>query len=133
MDIRDPRKRLQKIGALVRNQREQPALGWTEEISAAINLLGEAAATRVTGAMMKAVDFVTSNVPGPPFPVYVSGARIERMFPFGPPAGAAVNITLFSYNGVAQIGIRSDPASVPDPDRLVADLQSGFDEILQVS
>ena len=131
MDTRDPHQRLHKIAALVRAQRAQPALGWTEEISAAINLLGEAAATRVVGAMMKAVDFVTSNVPGPPFPVYASGARIERMFPFGPPAGAAVNITLFSYNGVAQIGIRSDPGAVPDAERLVADLQKGFDEVLQ--
>jgi WS/DGAT/MGAT family acyltransferase len=132
MTIRDPRKRLAAVGALVRTQRDEPALGWIEEITAGINLLGEAAATRVAGAMMKAVDFVTSNVPGPPFPVYVSGARIERMFPFGPPAGAAVNITLFSYNGVAQIGVRSDPAAVSNPERLMADLQAGFDEMLAV-
>lgn len=132
MNIRKPRQRLSTLGALVRAQRDEPALGWTEEITAAINLLGDAAATRVVGSMMKAVDFVTSNVPGPPFPVYVSGARIERMFPFGPPAGAAVNITLFSYNGVAQIGVRSDPAAVPDPERLMADLQAGFDEVLSI-
>jgi diacylglycerol O-acyltransferase / wax synthase len=133
MNIRNPRERLSTLGALVRAQRDEPALGWIEEITAVINLLGDAAATRVVGSMMKAVDFVTSNVPGPPFPVYVSGARIERMFPFGPPAGAAVNITLFSYNGVAQIGVRSDPAAVPDPERLMADLQTGFDEVLGVA
>ncbi|HXQ21473.1 MAG TPA: wax ester/triacylglycerol synthase family O-acyltransferase [Candidatus Acidoferrales bacterium] len=132
MDIGDPRERLRTVGALVRGQRDEPALGWTEEITAAINLLGETAATRVVGSMMKAVDFVTSNVPGPPFPVFMSGARIERMFPFGPPAGAAVNITLFSYNGVALIGIRSDPVAVPDPDRLVAALRAGFDEVLAI-
>ncbi len=132
MGIDDPCERLRSIGALVRGQRDEPGLGWIEEITVAINLLGEAAATRVTGAMMKAVDFVTSNVPGPPFPVFMSGARIERMFPFAPPAGAAVNITLFSYNGVAQIGIRSDPAAVPDPDRLLTALHAGFDEVLAV-
>jgi diacylglycerol O-acyltransferase len=133
MDIDNPRERLQAVGRLVRAQRNEPALGWTDTVAAAINLLGEAAATRVTGAMMKAVDFVTSNVPGPPFPVYMSGARIERMFPFGPPAGAAVNITLFSYDGVAQIGVRSDPAAVPDPSRLMADLRASFDEVLATS
>lgn len=132
MDIDNPRERLQTIGRLVRAQRNEPALGWTDTVAAAINLLGAAAATRVTGAMMKAVDFVTSNVPGPPFPVYMSGARIERMFPFGPPAGAAVNITLFSYDGVAQIGVRSDPAAVPDTSRLMADLRAGFDEVLAI-
>jgi hypothetical protein len=126
------RDRLRTVGQLVRGQRDEPALGWSEEISAVINLLGDAAATRVVGSMMKAVDFVTSNVPGPPFPVYMSGARIERMFPFGPPAGAAVNITLFSYDGIAQIGVRSDPAAVPDAERLVADLEAGFREVLAV-
>jgi diacylglycerol O-acyltransferase / wax synthase len=132
MSIKSPRERLQAIGTLVRAQRNAPALGWTEEITAAINLLGEAGATRVTGATIKAVDFVTSNVPGPPFSVYMSGARIERMFPFGPPAGAALNITLFSYDGIAQIGVRTDPAAVPDAARLVADLRVGFEEILAI-
>jgi len=132
MGIDDPRERVRAIGALVHAQRTAPALGWIEEITATINLLGEAAATRVTGAMMKAVDFVTSNVPGPPFQVYMSGARIERMFPFAPPAGAAVNLTLFSYAGVAQIGVRSDPAAVPDARRLMIDLRVGFDEVLAI-
>lgn len=130
MDIDDPRERLRLIGAQVREQRGERGLAWVEEITAGINLLGSAGATRLTGAMMKAVDFVTSNVPGPPFPVFMSGARIERMFPFGPPAGATVNITLFSYDGVSQIGVRSDPAAIPDPEQLVADLHTGFDEVL---
>jgi len=124
------RDRIRAVGELVRGQRDQPALGWTEQIAAVINLLGEAAATRVTGAMMKAVDFVTSNVPGPPFPVYMSGARIERMYPFGPTAGAAVNITLFSYDGLAQIGVRADPAAVHAPERLLTDLHASFRELL---
>jgi diacylglycerol O-acyltransferase / wax synthase len=132
LDVADPAERMRAVRGLVRKERDEPALAWIDQISAAINLLGEAAATRVTGSMMKAVDFVTSNVPGPPFPVYMSGARIERMFPFGPPAGAAVNVTLFSYDGLAQIGVRSDPASVPDPERLLTDLQEGFDEVLSV-
>ena len=74
---------------------------------------------------------VGSN-PGPPFSVYMSGARIERMFPFGPPAGAAVNITLFSYDGLAQIGVRTDPAAVPNAERLMTDLRAGFREVLAV-
>jgi diacylglycerol O-acyltransferase len=129
-DIKDPRKRLQVIHDLVRRQRDEPGLGLTQEISAAINVLGEAAATRVTGAMMKALDFVTSNVPGPPFPVYMSGARIERMYPFGPTAGAAVNITLFSYDGIAGIGITADRAAVGDTEALAGNLRAGFHEVM---
>jgi diacylglycerol O-acyltransferase len=54
------------------------------------------------------------------------------MYPFGPPAGAAVNLTLFSYDGLAQIGIRTDPAAVTDPERLAADLQAGLREVLAI-
>ena len=83
--------------------------------------------------MLKAVDFVTSNVPGPSFSVYMSGARIEHMFPFGPPAGAAVNITLFSYDGTAHIGINADRAAVGDSLRLRHHLAEGFAEVLRTA
>ena len=132
MLIDDPRERMRAIHQLVRGQREEPALSLIDEISAAINVFGEVAATRVTAGMMKAVDFVTSNVPGPNFPVYMSGARIERMFPFGPTAGAAVNITLFSYDGVAQIGVNADRAAIGDVALLRRSLEEGFAEALSV-
>ena len=58
---------------------------------------------------------------------------MEAQFPFGPLAGAALNITLLSYQNDLNIGIASDPAAVPDPDVLVRSLQAGFDEILAVA
>jgi diacylglycerol O-acyltransferase len=130
MDVADPRQRVRAIHELVLSQRDEPSLAWMDEITAAINVFGENGATRLTGSMMKALDFVTSNVPGPQFPVYMSGARIERMFPFGPPAGAALNITLFSYDGVAQIGINADRAAVGDCARLRYHLERSFAELL---
>lgn len=132
MLIEDPRERMLAVHELVQAQRGEPALGLLDEITAVINVLGEAAATRMTGAMMKAVDFVTSNVPGPRFPVYMAGARIERMFPFGPVAGAAVNITLFSYDGVAHVGLNVDRGAVDDPGLLRRCLQEGIAEALAV-
>jgi diacylglycerol O-acyltransferase len=133
LDIDDPRERMLAIHKLILKQRDEPALDWMDEITAAINVLGEVGATRLTGTMMKALDLVTSNVPGPAFSVYLSGARVERMWPFGPPAGAAVNITLFSYNGVAHIGVNADRAAVGDCERLRYHLEAGFAETLGVA
>jgi len=130
LDIIDARDRISAVHDLVQKQRDEPALGLMDDIAATINLLGESASTRMTGSMMKAVDFVTSNVPGPPFTVYTSGARIERMYPFGPLAGAAANITLFSYDGIAHIGINTDSAAVIDPAGLQQRLEDGFAEML---
>jgi hypothetical protein len=39
-------------------------------------------------------------------------------------------VTLFSYTDRSYLGVASDPASVPDPDLLVACLRKGFDEVL---
>jgi len=81
---------------------------------------------------MKAVDFVTSDVTGPGFPVFMSGARIERMFPFGPTAGAAVNVTLFSYDGIAHVGISSNAGAIADRVLLRACIEESFAEVLGI-
>lgn len=82
---------------------------------------------------MKGTDFVATNVPGPPIPVYFAGAQILRMLPYAPKAGAAVNCALMSYNGVAQIGVNIDTEAVPKPQELVADLKAGMEEIVALA
>ncbi len=128
--IADPRERLREIQARVREQRGEKALPFLDDILGVINGLPRQASLVLIGGMLKAIDFVTSNVPGPRFPVYLAGARIERMFPFGPPAGAAVNVTLYSYDGVCQIGMNCDRAAVPDAELLTECLERGFAELL---
>jgi len=127
---RDPAARVKQIHELVAAQRAEPALPFADGVSAALARLPRAVSTRLLGSMLKAIDLVTSNVPGPTFAVYASGARVERMFGYGPLSGAACNITLFSYDGVVRFAISTDPAAVPDPERFVDCLRGGVDEVL---
>ena len=85
------------------------------------------------GGMLKHVDFLASNVPGIPVPLYLAGARVTNFYGFGPTIGAALNLTLISYCGTCFVGINSDMGAVSDPDVLVDCLRDGFDEILDVA
>jgi WS/DGAT/MGAT family acyltransferase len=130
--IEDPAKRIRAICKLSREQRDEPALPLVEPISAALGSLPSAAVVALFGAMQKTTDFTTSNVRGPRRATWMSGAKVEAIMPFGPLAGAAVNVTVFSYDGSMHVGINSDPAAVPDPELFYECLQKGFDEVLSV-
>ena len=89
-----------------------------------------AASVAVLGAMLKGVDITTSNVPGPPFPMFMAGAKVEEFYAFGPLAGAAINITLFSYDGTVHLGLNVDRAAVVDQDLFARCVCEAIDETL---
>ena len=120
------------VNDLVRRARAEPALALVEPMAGALNRLPKEVTTALFGSMLKGVDFVTSNVPGAPFPLYLGGAHIRNQFAFGPMTGAAANITLLSYIDELNIGFNTDPAAVPDPAVLMDCMADGFDEVLKV-
>ncbi len=132
LDVDDPADRMRVIHELVDGMRNEPAMPLADVINTVISRLGVDLSVSLAGGMMKSLDIVTSNVPGPPFRVYSSGAAIEQMFPFGPLGGAAVNFTLFSYDGTCYIGINSDRRAVTDPTLLTQFVEKGFAEVAAV-
>ena len=133
LDVDDPVERMRSMRALVVAQRNEPSLGFVEGIAGVLNRLPRVLVTELFGRMLKGIDFVTSNVPGVPIPVYFAGAKLEAQFPFGPLAGSAMNITLLSYVDECQVGVNTDPAAVPDPETLVGCLEDSFAEIRKLA
>ena len=131
--VRDPVERMRILHQRVKEQRAEPALPFTEEVSSVLARLPRAVSVGLLGSMLKAIDLVTSNVPGSEFPVYCSGAKIETMVGFGPLSGAATNVTLFSYDDEIQLGVNMDRAAIPDPDRFIECLRAGLAEVLAVA
>ena len=127
--IADPADRMRAVGKRSRTAREEPSLPYTNAIAAGLNLLPPGAIR----AMLKRIDFVASNVPGPQFPLYLGGARVSAWVPFSPTIGASVNVTLLSYDGTCCVGINIDSAAVPDRDALVQSLQEGFAEVIALA
>ena len=126
MGVTDPGARMRIIGKTCAHVRHERALPYSEGVAGLLNLLP----TAVTGGMLKHVDFLASNVPGFPVPVYVGGARFESFHAFGPTIGASANLTLMSYGGTCNIGVTTDNGAVPDPDAFVQCLVEGFAEVV---
>lgn len=127
--LADPRARIEVIGKRCRAARNERSIPRSNTIAGVLNLLPPNA----VGSMLKHVDFLASNVPGIGFPVYLAGARMTSYVPFGPTIGAAVNITLLSYDGICEVGVTVDTAAVPDIEVFMACLAAGFDEVLALA
>ena len=127
--IADPKERIVAVRQLVRSERAEPALALTSALAGVLNRLPTSVTTQLFGSMLKGIDFVTSNVPGAPIPVYLAGARLEANFAFGPLSGSAANITLLSYLDEVHVGVNTDMGAIPDPDVFQECLAEGFDEV----
>ena len=79
-------------------------------------------------------NLVISNVPGPPFPLYLAGAELVAAYPMGPIIdGAGLNITVLSYRDHVDIGFLADRDLVPDVWDLAALVQPAFDELKELA
>jgi diacylglycerol O-acyltransferase len=130
IDLDDPRSHVAAVRDLVRSQRDEPALGLVEPLSSVLRRLPRPLVTRLFATVLGGQDFVASNVPGAPVPLWFAGARVEGIIAFGPRSGAALNITLLSHDGTAHVGVNHDPVAIPDGAALVAALTEGLDEVL---
>src|SRR5215471_3080358 len=73
-----------------------------------------------------------SNVPGPPMPLYMAGARMVHYFPVSIPYhGSALNITVHSYAGLLEFGLTAcrRVLSQDESYELVEHLQTALQEI----
>lgn len=127
---RDPAERMRQVREFVITARAEPAVTAASLLSPALSHLPGPVVARILGSMTSSSDAQISNVPGIPYPVYMAGARITRMYPFGPLPGCAAMITLISHDGMCCIGINTDAAAVTDPALFRACLRAGIDEIL---
>jgi len=75
-------------------------------------------------------NLVISNVPGPQFPLYCAGARLEGNYPVSVITdGMGLNITVMSYMGHMDFGIVADRDQMPDLWKLIDWLGEALDEL----
>lgn len=77
---------------------------------------------------------VTTNVPGPPFPLFALGRRVLELHPFVPIADRLrVGVAITSYDGVLSFGVTTDARSVPDVDVLTVGIERALAELVSLA
>jgi hypothetical protein len=76
-------------------------------------------------------NLVVTNIPGPQFPLYLMGRRMERVFPMVPLAkNQGVCIGIMSYDGQVNFGLIGDYDGLPDLEDLAKDLEDSIAELI---
>lgn len=78
----------------------------------------------------RTVNTVTTNVPGPPFPLYAAGRRMTEYLPFVPLShGVRLGFAMLSYDGTLAFGVTADFDAIPDLDDLTAAIADELDQL----
>ena len=79
----------------------------------------------------RALQTVTTNVPGPQYPLYVVGRRMVYSYPYVPIMGSVrISIAIFSYCGRLFFGITGDYDTVTDINVLRDGIEEGMRELV---
>jgi WS/DGAT/MGAT family acyltransferase len=85
-------------------------------------------------ARQRMFNLVVTNVPGPQFPLYMMGHKLEGLFPMVPLApNQALGIAIMSYNGTINFGLVGDFDLMSDLDLLAEDLQASLGELAEAA
>jgi len=129
---RDPVERLKKvIQVTTRLKKESNQTGGTELIEDVADLTTKRLVSELYRAAMRlrTYNLIITNVPGPPFPLYMLGAQMQAIYPMVPlMQNQNLGIALFSYNGRMHWGFNADWESFPDVHEFVEDLRASFAE-----
>ncbi len=138
-NIADPKKRLAHVKAATAAMKSTmgsiksilptdfPSLGMPWLIEAATALYGKA---KVADRIPQVANVVISNVPGPPMPLYMAGAKMLTNYPTSIVVhGLALNITVQSYDRSLDFGLMADAAAMPDVRELAHAITVAFDDL----
>jgi WS/DGAT/MGAT family acyltransferase len=80
----------------------------------------------------RTVHTVTTNVPGPQYPLYALGREMIEYLPFVPLSqGVRLGVAILSYNGQVRFGVTGDYDTVPEVDWFCRRIEAGIAELAE--
>jgi WS/DGAT/MGAT family acyltransferase len=133
----DPLLRLKEVIRVTTDlKKESNQTGGAELIEDVADLTTKRLVSELYRAAMRlrTYNLIITNVPGPPFPLYMLGAPMKAIYPMVPlMQNQNLGIALFSYAGVLHWGFNADWESFPDVHEFVEDLEASFVEYKQLA
>ena len=130
--VADPVERFRFVHAAMAGLKESGQAVGAQAITA---LAGVAAPTVLNQAgrlqaRQRFFNLTVTNVPGPQFPLFILGRRLEAFYPQVPlVANTALGIAVMSYDGHVFFGLLGDYDAMADLDAFADDLAAAIDEL----
>jgi WS/DGAT/MGAT family acyltransferase len=132
-DEADPVRRLQDVHLAMSERKEAGDPEAADAALAAIKYLPRAAQHAISraAASPRSFNITVSNIPGPPQAMYMLGCEMEVAYPVVPIADDhAVSIGMTTVADKACFGFYAARESLPDADRMAAEVDASIDELL---
>ena len=130
----DPVVRYRRTVAATSERKERGQAGGGEALLDVTALLPPALHSLVARMLYspRLFNITITNVPGPQFPLYALGSRLEAAYPLVPLASDhAVGIAALSYDGQIYLGLNADERAMPDLDVLTDGIERAFRELAE--
>jgi WS/DGAT/MGAT family acyltransferase len=134
--VEDPVARLQVVRAAMDGLKESKQAVGAEVLTSVQNLAPPtvlAQASRINFST-RLFNLLVTNVPGPQFPLYALGRRLDDLFPVAfLPRDHALAVAIMSYNGGMDFGLLGDFDAMPDLDALGDMFEEARDELVSAA
>jgi diacylglycerol O-acyltransferase / wax synthase len=134
--VEDPADCLRQISVEMENLKES---GQAVGAQALVNLAGFAPPTILSQAArlqarQRFFNLVVTNVPGPQFPLYLLGHRLQVLYPVVPLARRqALGIAVMSYDGHLGFGLLADYDALPGLEQIARDLRLAIASLVRAA
>jgi WS/DGAT/MGAT family acyltransferase len=134
--LNDPVERLRKCSEGMEDLKESKQAMGAEAIAriedlAPPNLLARSSRLHFSTRLY---NLLVTNVPGPQFPLYLLGHKLDEMVPVAFLApNQTLAVAIFSYDGKVKIGLIGDYDAMPDLDELAEKVEGATAELLEAA
>jgi WS/DGAT/MGAT family acyltransferase len=132
IDVTDGAERLRVVAATTARLKQRRQAATTAAALGALDAIPPLLWSTLTPIVHRQplVNVVVTNVPGPPVPLYLLGAALERTVPIVPLAGNLdVSIGIVSYAGDVSFGLYADEQTCGDVAVLAEGIEKSFIEL----